>query len=407
MADADPRLLLARRLRALREEQWPDLKITQLQLGQALGGAKPLSVPLISSWESQTNPKIPPYFRLEGYAQLFATRRSFGSGTPRLIKPDDMDAAEQQVMAELRQELGQLRIGAMRAASGPGPGGIPASHPAAGRAGMADAGPQAAAPSAALDLVEAARMDEVAVSLNTGPWRFRDGKTITLVCAQLPRDLSAAAAYTDLDSPDYIQLYTYSELDALFELYGHLRAANPANQVDLRIADLLTPDEFTSHLVSLGGIDWNAATSTLLEDLQLPVRQIANWGEGGAADDVYFESDDGQKFRPELDEAEGKKKLRFDVALFARAVNPYNKLRTVTICSGMYGRGTYGAVRALTDARFRDRNTRYVNSTFGNKSSYCIITRVPVRNGATITPDWTEDDFKLFEWSAGHDAGEW
>jgi len=73
----------------------------------------------------------------------------------------------------------------------------------------------------------------------------------------------------------------------------------------------------------------------------------------------------------------------------------------------MYGRGTYGAVRALTDARFRDRNTRYVNSTFGNKSSYCIITRVPVRNGATITPDWTEDDFKLFEWSAGHDAGEW
>lgn len=407
MADADPRLLLARRLRALREEQWPDLKITQLQLGQALGGAKPLSVPLISSWESQTNPKIPPYFRLEGYAQLFATRRSFDSGTPCLIKPDDMDAAERQVMADLRQELGQLRIGAMRAAGGPGPRGISAPHPASGRAGLADAGQPAPAPSVALDLVEAARMDEVAVSLNTGPWRFRDGKTITLVCAQLPRDLSAAAAYTDLDSPDYIQLYTYSELDALFELYGHLRAANPANQVDLRIADLLTPDEFTSHLISLGGIDWNAATSTLLEDLQLPVRQIAYWGTGGAADDVYFESDDGQKFRPELDEVDGKKKLRFDVALFARAVNPYNKLRTVTICSGMYGRGTYGAVRALTDARFRDRNTRYVNSTFGNKSSYCIITRVPVRNGATITPDWTEDDFKLFEWSAGHDAGEW
>ena len=114
-------------------------------------------------------------------------------------------------------------------------------------------------------------MDETAASLNTGPWRFRDGKTITLVCAQLPRDLSAADEYTDLNSPDYIQLYTFSELDALFELYGHLRAANPANQVDLRVADRLTPDEFTSHLVSLGGIDWNAATSTLLQDLQLPV----------------------------------------------------------------------------------------------------------------------------------------
>jgi len=406
MADADPRLLLARRLRALREEQWPDLKITQLQLGQALGGAKPLSVPLISSWESQTNPKIPPYYRLEAYAQLFATRRSFDGGPPHLIKPDEMEEAERQVVAELKQELGQLRIGAMRAATGLGPGELPAPFPGPGGAGLAGTG-QPAPSAVALDLVEAARMDETAASLNTGPWRFRDGKTITLVCAQLPRDLSAAAAYTDLDSPDYIQLYTYSELDALFELYGHLRAANPPNQVDLRIADSLTPDEFTSHLVSLGGIDWNAATSTLLEDLQLPVRQIAHWGEDGGADDVYFETDDGQKFRPALDEVDGKKKLRFDVALFARAVNPYNKLRTVTICSGMYGRGTYGAVRALTDARFRDRNTRYVNSRFSNTSSYCIVTKVPVRNGSTITPDWTEDDFKLFEWSAGRDAGEW
>jgi hypothetical protein len=32
-----------------------------------------------------------------------------------------------------------------------------------------------------------------------------------------------------------------------------------------------------------------------------------------------------------------------------------------------------------------------------------MVMRVPVVNGATITPDWTEDDFRLFEWSAGHD----
>src|SRR5215470_13878710 len=131
MADADARLLLARRLRALREEQWPDLKITQLQLGQALGGVKPLSVPLISSWESQTNPKIPPYYRLEAYAQLFATRRSFDSGTPRLIKPDDMDLAEQQAMTELRQGLSQLRTAALRVASGSGLGPASAALPAA------------------------------------------------------------------------------------------------------------------------------------------------------------------------------------------------------------------------------------------------------------------------------------
>ena len=37
--------------------------------------------------------------------------------------------------------------------------------------------------------------------------------------------------YTDVEDPDYIELLTYSELSALFELHGHLRAANPANQV--------------------------------------------------------------------------------------------------------------------------------------------------------------------------------
>jgi hypothetical protein len=258
------------------------------------------------------------------------------------------------------------------------------SRPAADAASLAEAS-RAGMDTVQRDSVKAARMDEVSVSLNTSPWRFRDGKTITIVCAQLPDNLRAADEHTDLDSPDYIALYTYSDLDALFELHGHLRAANPPNQVDLRIASQLTPDEYTSHLISLGGIDWNAATSSLMKELQLPVIQFANWGDGGEADDVDFESDDGQKFRPELDRARAKKILRSDVALFARAVNPYNKRRTVTICTGMYGRGTYGAARALTDVRFRDRNTNYLNSRFGESSSYCIVTRVPVVNGATIT----------------------
>ncbi len=77
MESQDPRQKLARRLRALREDRWPGMKITQPQLAQALGGEKPLSVPLISSWESQSNPRIPPLARLDGYAALFATIRSF------------------------------------------------------------------------------------------------------------------------------------------------------------------------------------------------------------------------------------------------------------------------------------------------------------------------------------------
>jgi hypothetical protein len=47
----------------------------------------------------------------------------------------------------------------------------------------------------------------------------------------------------------------------------------------------------------------------------------------------------------------GRAILREDVALLA-CLNPHNRKRTVSICNGMYGSGTYGAVRAQTDARW-------------------------------------------------------
>ncbi len=66
----------------------------------------------------------------------------------------------------------------------------------------------------------------------------------------------------------------------------------------------------------------------------------------------------------------------------------------------MYGRGTYGVVRTLTDPRFRDRNEEYLTSKFDDSESYCLLTRVPVVDAATLTPDWTSPDSRLFEWSA-------
>ncbi|HEX6508101.1 MAG TPA: XRE family transcriptional regulator [Chloroflexota bacterium] len=363
MDSQDPRQLLARRLRALREESWPDRKITQPQLARALGG---VSVPLISSYESQTKPQIPPLSRLNHYAALFATPRSFDEDPGHLISPQDMTDEELRTMNELKQDLLGLRNGAMRA------GAATQEHD---------------------------RPDEISMSLSSGPWRFEDGKDITIVCAQWPRDVLQRIPYTSVDDPDYIELLTYSELDSLVALYGHLRAANPTNQVNFRTANKLTNDDYTSHLVALGGIDWNTVTSSALRRLELPVRQIADWDtEGGQ----YFEVEESgttTKHNPVLEESGGQLVLREDVALFARAVNPFNRKRTITICNGMYGRGTYGVVRALIDTNFRDRNAEYLQSRFGDSDSYCILTRVPIVNGSTLTPDWTLDEYKLFEWA--------
>src|ERR1700751_5298320 len=101
----DPRQILARYLRLLREERWPNMKITQPQLAQALGGEKTLSVPLISSWESASNPKIPPIPRLEAYATFFATERSAAQTPPRMLGTAEMTESERRARDELLREL--------------------------------------------------------------------------------------------------------------------------------------------------------------------------------------------------------------------------------------------------------------------------------------------------------------
>jgi hypothetical protein len=360
----DPRHALARRLRSLREERWPGRRITQPQLALAIGG---VSVPLISSWESQTSPRVPPLERLDAYALLFATPRSFDQDPPRPVSPTDLTDGERQHMSELKQELRHLRSSALQAA-------VAGSEPASQQHPILD-------------------------SLSANPWRFAHGDIITIVCAQLPQHMLDKIPYTKVDDPDYIELLTYSELDSLFELHGHVRAANPTKHVYRRVAEKLAPDDFHSHLAVLGGVDWNTVTRTTLETLGLPVRQVANWGMEGAQ---YFEvEEDGKRaqHKPVLKASDGGQVLQEDVALFARAVNPYNRKRTVTICSGMYGRGTYGVVRALTDYNFRDRNAEYLRSQFGESDTYCILSRIPIIQGQTLTPDWTIDDNVLFKWS--------
>lgn len=359
MDDLDPRQRLAQRLRSLRTEFWPDARITQPQLARALGG---VSVPLISSWESATNPRIPPDSRLEDYAVLFATPRSLDADRLRQLDPGELTADEMRTMSELKRELRQLRKAAIQ------------QSPSDELAGIED-------------------------SLSSGPWSFGHGQTITIVCAQLPQHMARQIPYTDPDDPDYIELLTYSDLDSMFELHGHVRAANPASNVFLRTAGKMASDDFSTHLAILGGVDWNVATTEILDRLDLPIWQVADWSPEG---DQYFEVEENGKkkqFRPVLETRGDEKLLRADVALFARGVSPFNQRRTVTICNGMYGRGTYGCVRALTDANFRDRNSAYLKSRFGDSDSYCILSRIPIVHGATLTPDWTLGDNTLFEWS--------
>ncbi|MGW5155023.1 helix-turn-helix domain-containing protein [Nonomuraea wenchangensis] len=365
--DDSARTALARRLRELRDSHWPDLRVTQAQLSDAFG----VSVPLISSWESTTTAKIPPLHRLEKYAVFFATRRSLAGGVARVPSLSELTSDELDEHKKLLAELTRLRQTALRhqvAAEGGDPG----------RPGDA---------------------------LLAGPWHFPEGEPITIICSQVPEEERARIPFAVPTQGDYIELYKYSDLDSLFELWGHLRAANPHSQVTLRATEDLRSDDLTTHVALLGGVDYNEVTaSTLARMSDLPVRQVPDWdGERGP----YFEVREGadtHRHHPETVRNGDSVRLLEDVAFFYRGVNPDNHERTLTICNGMYARGVYGAVRALTDARFRDRNAAYLRERFGGAQSYSILMRVRIEGRVVVTPDWTQESFRLHEWSDARGA---
>jgi transcriptional regulator with XRE-family HTH domain len=342
-------------LKALREDYWPGQGITQLQLAEAFGTKKPLSVSLISSWESTSKPVAPPVSRLVAYAGFFATRRSVEQESFRVLPTAQLDVVERARRDDLLRELTELRTAALR------------------------------------EPIRSVTPEPT----GTGLWHFPDLRTVTIVCAQLPAKLLREGfSYADPNSPDYVELYKYADPDALIELYGHIRAVNPMLQVNFRTALELTPDDYTTHLVLLGGVDWNVVTRDLLSRVELPVRQVVRVEESG--DVGGFEVDGhAQLFAPQIDR---NGHLVEDVAHFYRDVNPFNAKRTVTICNGMYGRGVVGAVRALTDVKFRDRNEAYLKARFENMDAFSIISRVSVVMGQVLTPDWTVAETRLHEW---------
>ncbi len=355
MPVAQSRVALAHRLRDLRKSR----QLTQAQLAEALQ----VSVAAISSWESETNTLVPTENRISEISLFYASSRSVSKRPFRLPGEEELTPQELARRDELMDELTGLR-----APSG----------------GIGPAGERMAA-------------------VGSGSWYFPDGGPVRVICGRLDESLRSKMPYTDVGDPDYTRLYNLADLDALLELYGHLRGTNPANP-DVRVCtgDELTPDDLTCHLVVLGGVDfWDGQVRDLVDRLALPVTQVSRNPTG------YFEVTGGaaaggraQKVRyaAELVRRDGSTELRSDVAHYYRGPNPYNRRRTVSMCVGMYSRGTYAAVRALTDDQFRGHNEDYLARRFP-EGTMSVLMRVQVPAGASaVTPDWTDPATRLNEW---------
>jgi hypothetical protein len=341
---------LALRLRNLRTQHWTDSALTQAMLAKALGKVNPLTPATIAAWESRTAPRLPPRERLAAYAQFFATRRSL-EPEPTLVSRDSFTQEEQAAYQSLLDELLRLRSAVLE--------------------------------DAALESAPAAIRQS---------WRFTDSGPLTLISAQLPQEQSSALA--DQRNPNYTRLTSFADLDAMMELYGHIRAENPSMGVYLKDASSVYADDLSGHVVLVGSTTWNDVTRRLTDLTRLPIRQIA---DPAVTTGEIFEIQAGgaqQKFLPRIT-AEGE--LIEDVGLIVRMPNPLNSNRTLTMCNGIHSRGVLGAVRTLTDAGLRDSNEQYLEREFP-ESGFGVLMRVQVIEGETLTPDFHTAGTVLYQW---------
>ena len=348
-------LELAQRLRQLREECWPDVRLTQAALAKALGGEEPLAPATVSSWESPASPEVPPPAAAlqpmpASSPRGDLSRRSHGSSRSRAL-PKTRKKRAQKVEAEL------------------------------------------------LELRAAARKPPLAEEVAVRSWHFSDTGPVTIVCAELPADLTGSLA--DPADPNYTDLQSYADLDALVELHRHIEAENPAMEVTFKASRRVIPDDLTGHVILLGGIAWNMVTERLSAMVSLPVKQVAD--PAVKTGEIFTVETEGKvtRFLPKWRD-NNNKELAEDVGLLARAPNPLNSNRTLTICNGIHTRGVLGAVRSLTDARIRDFNERYIMESFAGSRSFSVLMRVPVISGKVMSPDFNTDGSIFYQWSSGN-----
>jgi len=353
VADSDhpsiPARQLAERLRDLREQE----HLTQKQLARALGG----SITAVSMWEKPGSERLPPPPRLAAYARLFCTAKSFSAGPPRLLRDEELTAQERQKRAELYDELIALRERAQSTAAADAPGELPSAGP------------------------------------HGSIWHHSDGTAVSIVDSVAPD----APPYADPAHLNYSQYARFADVDTLIEVFGQVRADNPASMVRLLSPDELTQDFALNYLVIVGGAAIRQVSSQTpwfaqKIDIALPAAQ--------ETDETYiFECSVGDEKRTFGSSYVGGV-LTQDVGLIARIPHPIIPEKTVTVLSGITSRGVHGAALCFTDWHVKDENERYLQETFGKADAFCVLMNIPVANNVALPTNLWLENVRVYEWSA-------
>jgi len=231
-------------------------------------------------------------------------------------------------------------------------------------------------------------------------WRFPPDEPVMITCGRIPESAAGRFGPSDPRDPDYVDLLTYADPDALVHLFGHIRALNPENDVRFARTDELQTADYASHLVVIGGSDFNALTRDMFSALHLPAKISVRRDEMDWLGVEVLDGDEPRRFSPVRDDAYGTGTpiLHEDVILFFRGVNPLDRRRTITICAGGYARGTLAAARCLTDPVLGPANQAYLRGKVGANQHFGFVARAFVIDRVVAPPDLTNPEHRLYEW---------
>jgi transcriptional regulator with XRE-family HTH domain len=342
-----PARRLAERLRDLRERE----RLTQKQLARILGGSDALSIATISLWEKPGSDRLPPPQRLEAYSRLFCTGRSFDGDRPRLLSSNDLTEQERERATELYDELIALR-----------------------------------------ERAQSTNIPAPARSQRSAIWHFPDPIAVSIVCS----DAVDPPPYSEAAHLNYSRYARYADLDALVEVFGQVKADNPERMIRILPTVRLAQDFALNHLILIGGAASDAA-SLFAQNIPVPTAEAIPGTEPVTHLFKCTVGEETREFKSTRDE-EGT--FTQDIGLIARSPHPIIPGGTVTLLSGITSRGVHGAALCFIDSHLRDTNYRYLESSFGNVDSFCILMNIPIQNGMALPPNLWRENTRLYEWSA-------
>jgi hypothetical protein len=170
---------------------------------------------------------------------------------------------------------------------------------------------------------------------------------------------------------------------------------NPSSDVRVVRADRYDAEDLQAHVVLLGNPARRGGGAGLVVEESIPVRRRTVDDAVGDVFEPVHSGPDGQ-LRPRFSDG----RLVEDVGMFARTRNPWYSTRTLTVCSGLYTRGVYAAVRCLTDGGLGEENAAYLRGLAARADTFGVVMRVRTADHLVPTPDLRDPRNRLFEFPA-------